>query len=199
MRTSQVSCHTLYRLWNAAHELLYVGITDDPQTRWRAHRRQKSWWHEVAYQTFEHHNSRAELEAAEIVAIKAERPLYNIAHSWSTPAAAATPCCVKPAGSVGTIVLLRQVHEPAGHEQPSLTELERLARTPGLVLERGLIASLGTNGRDSVGIRPTKWYVNLQVSPPDPKRHRKAGSISISISLQRWQELEGQTQTRRAS
>lgn len=70
--------HALYRFYNGAGELLYVGITNDPPRRFAKHRGEKSWWTEVANITISHYPSRDALLDAERASIKAERPLYNI-------------------------------------------------------------------------------------------------------------------------
>lgn len=70
--------HALYRFYNGAGDLLYVGITNDPPRRFAKHRGEKSWWTEVASITIQHHPSRDALLDAERSAIQAERPLYNI-------------------------------------------------------------------------------------------------------------------------
>lgn len=70
--------HTLYRFFDADGELLYVGITCDPGSRFKQHRRGKSWWHEIARIELEQFSSRVELEQAEREAIPKENPKYNI-------------------------------------------------------------------------------------------------------------------------
>lgn len=70
---------TLYRMFDAAGQLLYVGISARALGRWEAHRHDKSWWSEVDRITVEHFPSREEALAAETAAIIAERPRYNIA------------------------------------------------------------------------------------------------------------------------
>lgn len=40
--------HALYRFYDAAGALLYVGITIDPGSRWRSHAHDKPWWQQVA-------------------------------------------------------------------------------------------------------------------------------------------------------
>lgn len=70
--------HALYRFWSGSHELLYIGITLDPGTRWADHRRTKVWWQEVAAITIQPYSSRESVIAAEKNAIETERPLYNI-------------------------------------------------------------------------------------------------------------------------
>lgn len=78
----------LYRFWNCADELLYVGITARPWERWKQHRSEKAWWEEVAKVTIENFATRAEVKAAETTAIKTENPLYNIAERRQVPAPA---------------------------------------------------------------------------------------------------------------
>ncbi len=73
--------YTLYRFWDRSGLLLYIGITGDPETRWRTHGSQKTWWREVCRVTVEHFSDRLSLEAAEIAAIDAEAPKYNVTHN----------------------------------------------------------------------------------------------------------------------
>jgi predicted GIY-YIG superfamily endonuclease len=73
--------HNLYRFYDVAGKLLYVGITSNPRLRFAQHRKLKPWWNDIATREIVHYRSRAELAAAEIKAIKKERPLYNIAHA----------------------------------------------------------------------------------------------------------------------
>ncbi|MDP4501032.1 GIY-YIG nuclease family protein [Nonomuraea turcica] len=70
---------TLYRLYDAADQLLYVGIGGNPGRRFEQHRSGKPWWGKVARVTLEHHPTRESALAAEVVAIQVERPRYNIA------------------------------------------------------------------------------------------------------------------------
>ncbi|WP_224279095.1 GIY-YIG nuclease family protein [Nocardioides lacusdianchii] len=73
--------HALYRFHSADGTLLYVGITADPGTRWRAHSHDKPWWHEVANVTVEQHPDRQAVLEAERAAIIAEQPRYNVVHN----------------------------------------------------------------------------------------------------------------------
>ncbi|MGO4459388.1 GIY-YIG nuclease family protein [Streptomyces sp. M-16] len=68
----------LYRLFDGSDQLLYVGIAFVPRQRWKTHARQKPWWGQVALREIEWFPSRSEAESAEIRAIEAERPRYNI-------------------------------------------------------------------------------------------------------------------------
>lgn len=73
--------HVLYRFFAANGELLYIGLTLNPGTRWKKHAKEKPWWTEVVGITLEHFPSREAVEAAEVAAIRAERPVYNITHN----------------------------------------------------------------------------------------------------------------------
>lgn len=74
-------CNVLYRFYSATGQLLYVGITMNPPSRFKAHRDSKEWWGEVSGITVENYDSRSDLERAERRAIQVERPLYNIVHN----------------------------------------------------------------------------------------------------------------------
>jgi len=81
MTATVVACHhALYRFYDHREVLLYIGLTMDPATRWKAHSKQKPWWVEVTSIRIEHFPSREAVKAAEIAAIKAELPLYNVVH-----------------------------------------------------------------------------------------------------------------------
>jgi hypothetical protein len=73
--------HALYRFYDAAGMLLYVGITVDPGARWRAHRDAKPWWHQVANITIEPYSDRAAVLKAERAAIITEQPRHNVVHN----------------------------------------------------------------------------------------------------------------------
>lgn len=76
----------LYRFYDADGELLYIGITTDPDVRWACHE-STSWWKEVdRMQTkVAWYDERAEAGSAEVAAIKAERPRHNRAHADYQP------------------------------------------------------------------------------------------------------------------
>lgn len=80
---------TLYRLYDAADALLYVGIAGNPGRRFEQHHADKPWWGHVARITLEHHPTRAAALRAELDAIRAENPRHNIAghpgHTTPTP------------------------------------------------------------------------------------------------------------------
>lgn len=69
--------HTLYRLFNAAGELLYIGLSYDVHRRFWDHSRDKAWWGDVADYQLETYPSHDALTNAERVAIRRENPLHN--------------------------------------------------------------------------------------------------------------------------
>ena len=68
----------VYRFYGADGNLLYVGITNNLNTRWTKHAAEKTWWLLVAKRTVVMYGSRAEASAAEDKAILAENPVHNI-------------------------------------------------------------------------------------------------------------------------
>jgi predicted GIY-YIG superfamily endonuclease len=71
---------TLYRFYDGAERLLYIGITDSIGGRITQHRADKPWWPEVSIIRIESHETRRDAEIAEKAAIQAEEPVYNIVH-----------------------------------------------------------------------------------------------------------------------
>lgn len=68
----------VYRFFDEADRLLYVGMTGNIRLRWAGHAADKPWWPDVARQTTTWFDTRAEAAAAEAEAIKSEGPAYNI-------------------------------------------------------------------------------------------------------------------------
>lgn len=79
---------TLYRLYDSADDLLYIGIGGNPGRRFEQHRTEKPWWGDVARIALEHHPTRDAALKAELTAIRTENPRHNIA--GRDPAAAST-------------------------------------------------------------------------------------------------------------
>ena len=70
--------HILYRLFDDAGDLLYVGITNRWSRRSGEHSRTKSWWPLVARVEEHSFPDRASVEAAEKEAIRSENPRHNV-------------------------------------------------------------------------------------------------------------------------
>lgn len=67
----------LYRIYDEAGALLYIGITRDFGMRWQKHAAQQPWWPQVKRQVVDWYDSRPEARKAEIAAIGAEQPKHN--------------------------------------------------------------------------------------------------------------------------
>jgi predicted GIY-YIG superfamily endonuclease len=72
--------HVLYRMYDAARRLLYVGITMNVPARMADHRGEKPWWSEISTIELQHFTTRKEVELAEKKAIRTERPAFNVMH-----------------------------------------------------------------------------------------------------------------------
>lgn len=66
----------VYRYFDSAGCLLYVGVTCDPEKRHREHRR-KPWFRLAARKTVEAYPTRSQALAAETAAIRHEAPIHN--------------------------------------------------------------------------------------------------------------------------
>lgn len=71
----------LYRLYDTKGQLLYVGITSCPKTRWQTHAREKPWWPKVSRKTIEWFETRKSATRVERIEIQEEQPKYNVAHN----------------------------------------------------------------------------------------------------------------------
>jgi len=82
--TERAERTALYRFYDADGRLLYVGISNNPESRWKGHRYSiKRWPALVARRADEWFDSRTEAEAAEVAAIKDEKPRFNGAHNFT--------------------------------------------------------------------------------------------------------------------
>lgn len=77
--------HALYRMFDAAGTLLYVGLTAHVEARMSQHKVGKEWWPDVANVQLEHFPSREEVARAEREAISSEKPLFNVMHAPRPP------------------------------------------------------------------------------------------------------------------
>ncbi|MFF9287544.1 GIY-YIG nuclease family protein [Streptomyces griseosporeus] len=70
----------VYRLYDVSGQLLYVGISMNPERRWGEHSREKLWWHLVADKRVTWHESREQALIAEEEAERLERPRFGDTH-----------------------------------------------------------------------------------------------------------------------
>jgi len=75
----------VYRFYDRANVLLYVGISSNLATRWAKHAAEKDWWPQVARKTVVMYGSRDEAAAEEDRAILEESPIHNIVGRTAKP------------------------------------------------------------------------------------------------------------------
>lgn len=79
--TSAHPTRYLYRFFDEAGTLLYVGICWAPARRWQQHRKTKAWWSQVHAVRLELLADEYAARAAETACIKSENPVHNIHQS----------------------------------------------------------------------------------------------------------------------
>lgn len=84
------SATDLYRHFDAAGNLLYVGISLNTVARLSQHKRNARWYEQIVRIDIERFRSRTEALAAEDRAIEVEKPLHNIAKNRSARSALIT-------------------------------------------------------------------------------------------------------------
>lgn len=75
-----MSATFLYRCSGGENELLYVGITGDLGGRLADHARTQPWWIMTSHIEIETYPDRDAAARAERLAIKQDRPLFNVVH-----------------------------------------------------------------------------------------------------------------------
>lgn len=68
----------VYRFFDAAGQLLYVGVTADPHTRWMQHQRRSAWAASAEMVSLERYAYEDLALDAERYAIRTEQPLHNV-------------------------------------------------------------------------------------------------------------------------
>lgn len=71
----------VYRLYGSGGRLLYVGITNNLDVRFRFHALTKAWWHLVERRVPDWQPDRAAARREEARAIKTELPVHNAMHA----------------------------------------------------------------------------------------------------------------------
>ena len=86
----------LYRHYDAAGALLYVGIAKNVGARFSEHKRKSPWAAHSARMTVETFPDRAAAAVAELQAVVNEKPLYNVGHLEKPAAPKPTVPCPTP-------------------------------------------------------------------------------------------------------
>jgi prevent-host-death family protein len=71
----------LYRLYDEAGVLLYIGISHQPEARFEQHAKLKEWWPQVARREIQWFDDRPSAATAEADAIRSEDPEHNGTYS----------------------------------------------------------------------------------------------------------------------
>ena len=150
----------LYRFYDADGDLLYVGVSVTPWSRWKQHKGQKDWAEEVATTAVEWHDSRPEALAAEKAAIIAEEPRYNVQHSVIRQESAA-PVPALYVGAVCTVC--GRVIQGGGSVQ---IDLDWVNAAEQAIAERDGLWSPA----DLMAVEFPEWEVLHYDCEPDPER-----------------------------
>lgn len=68
----------IYRLYDKAGALLYIGATGGLATRLRRHKRHPFWGYDIASHTYERYADMRTASEAEALAIRTEHPMHNV-------------------------------------------------------------------------------------------------------------------------
>lgn len=136
----------LYRLFDRAGTLAYVGIADHPAARWRRHARESSWWNDIdeSRNTVRWYDTRGEAKRAELRAIATEKPRFNI--TGRTAASDRGGRCLMP----------------AAHARTQISEIMNAAR------DHGRHTVVLRHGEPAVVFLPAAWYHRASAAIGDP-------------------------------
>lgn len=121
----------LYRLYDADDNLLYLGISFDPDSRLKEHQNEKHWAHLVVRRTVDWYSSRPNALSAEAAATAVEKPLHD--SSWRKTATDGRPQWLNPEGRT------RVEHELAAEIEKGLHWLGKVFMS-GAVAQRFNVA-----------------------------------------------------------
>lgn len=168
----------LYRFYDSANVLLYVGITNMTQVRWAAHT-MKPWWKQVARKEVVWFENRAAAAQAEVMAIRHEEPRYNVANAWyATPKAVAakTSATLRPRPALAVSADAHEVDEAerelvaaAAEWYRTKAELDEANDELRTLLVRGRAEGLGPSEMARLSGFTREWVSKIA---PDPRRVR---------------------------
>jgi predicted GIY-YIG superfamily endonuclease len=164
----------LYRYFDAHDMLLYVGISINPDERWKAHLHQhrQPWTARSVRRTLEWRDSREDALAAEALAIRSERPLYNGTHNYDdAPFDPSSWPKATPGRKVDTIAELMRSEILGGrwsHGQriPSLRTLGKAAGDSMRIVSQ---ASVILQDEGLLNFQPGRGLFVLNPQKPRPK------------------------------
>lgn len=180
----------LYRLYDADDNLLYLGISFDPEARWEQHKNDKHWAHQVVRRTVEWYPTRGEALAAEERATAAEKPRHD--SSWRKTAAGDRPQWLNPEGQqfvveqlgaeieqgqhwIGRVLMSGAVAKRFNVSRPTA------ANAMSVLQERGLL-EYRHFGRYSVLKGPTKEEYDQRFKSPGEVRELRRAYLVWTVA-----------------
>ncbi|MFF7335416.1 DUF6225 family protein [Streptomyces sp. NPDC008150] len=173
----------LYRLYDADDNLLYLGISFNPDVRWEQHRNDKHWAHQVARRTVEWYPTRVKALAAEEAATAAEKPRHD--SSWRKTGTGEKPAWLDPVGQQSVVDQLAAEIEQGQHWMGRVLMSGAVAKrfnvsrataanAMGLLQERGLL-EYRHFGRYGVSRGPSKEeFDRLRTEQQESRTLRRA-------------------------
>lgn len=144
---SETTPTVLYRHYDKAGKLLYVGISLSAAQRLEQHMRAAGWAGEIAQVTIERFSNRQLALDAERAAICAEQPCWNVVHRN------------KPAASHGTLAKSKKARE-----QPTFDVMEVPRTIRAITFELYKLARLSTHLTFDYGPSQAKeWFVEVSM------------------------------------
>lgn len=135
--------HALYRHYDTAGTLLYVGISLNAMARTVQHRDASRWYDESVRMEIQRFPSRRDLLLAEREAIRKEKPKYNI---HLVVEEEELPVSRYPTATETRIALLRKIVEPVYREENLLNALDITSSQLDGLIKDGHIRFFLTNG-----------------------------------------------------
>jgi DNA-binding XRE family transcriptional regulator/predicted GIY-YIG superfamily endonuclease len=141
--TTETKGYTVYRLYDAERNPLYVGVTNRGTRRIKEHSLQKEWWSAVDQAAFEHFETLGEALDAEAAQIRSLRPQHNrnglapAANDSQKPTPMADVQPVPPKAKRTSAKKLKRLRRGRGLTQRELSDASKVAQSTIAHIESG--------------------------------------------------------------
>lgn len=157
-----------YRFYDSDGSSIYIGIAVDIAQRWAFHKATARWWALIdsSRTIVDWYPNRSEAEAAEIEAIAAERPAFNIAHTDRSARSAPGPSRWAQARAEG-------LHVPTRKRMLMATQAVRaqLKSVLDAVTTHGAQVIVVSRSRPTAVLVPIDWYREAAEKMGDPTEY----------------------------
>jgi prevent-host-death family protein len=157
-----------YRFYGFDGTPIYIGIAVEPEVRWAFHKTVAHWWPLVdqSRTIVDWYPSRPEAETAEVDAIEAERPAYNVLHTERSARSAPRPSRWAEARAAG-------IHAAAGKRRILLSIQEARAQLKNVfdVVEAGRHVILIRHSAPAAVLLPIDWYREATAMMGEPTEY----------------------------